>query len=457
MNRTALMVAAFMLLLGVGGGYLFATRTATDTKSAEEMSSSERVPLFYRNPMNPAVTSPVPAQDNMGMDYIPVYADDGASDGAMGTVRIDPVTVQNIGVRTTPAVQETLSHPIRALGRVDYDEQRLASLHPKTEGWIEKLYISRTGDAVKKGTILLSTYSPQLVSSQQEYLLALKNRDTLRNSPHKDIREGAEKLAAITRQRLLLMDVPEHQIHELEKTGEIKQSLHIHSPFDGIVLTVGAREGQFVTPRTELYRLADLSRAWVYVDVYEYELPWVQIGDQATMEVKSLPGREFKGTVTYIYPYFESKTRTVKVRLEFDNQDLALKPETFANVTLHSGRSVDAIVIPEEAVIRSGTRQRVFVVRGGGKFEPREVTLGVSSNGRVQVLKGITPGDEVVISGQFLIDSESSLREAAVKMSAPGTRATSGDTTEHEMSAGPVPAPAPAPPVSPMAGGHVHD
>lgn len=464
MNRTTLMVAAFMLLLGAGGGYLIATRTAPDTESASETPSSERAPLFYRNPMNPTVTSPVPVKDSMGMDYVAVYADDSADrDDPSGTVRIDPVTIQSIGVRTTEAKRETLTHTVRSLGRVDYDEQRLTRLHPKIEGWIEKLFINRTGDTVEKGTILLSIYSPQLVSSQQEYLLALKNRETLRGNTHKDIREGAEKLATITRERLELLDVPEHQILELEQSGKITQNLHIHSPFDGVVLAIGAREGQFITPQTELYRIADLSRVWAYVNVYEYELPWVHIGDEATMEVKSLPGRMFKGTVSYIYPYLERKTRSIKVRVEFDNRDLALKPDTFANVTLHSGGSVDAVVVPEEAVIRSGARNRVFVVRGPGKFEPREVTLGVSSNGRVQVLEGVEPGDEVVTSGQFLIDSESSLREAATKMGAPGASKPAPDILgKPEMPANPSSDSSqhrePLEPLQgPPGGGHVHD
>lgn len=433
MNRTTFLIAALTLILGLGGGYLIASRGFQDTPSMEPTPAADRVPVFYRNPMNPLITSPVPAQDDMGMDYIPVYADDEDSQDTVGTVRIDPVTVQNIGVRTAVAKRETLTHAVRALGRVDYDEQRLTRLHPKTEGWIEELFINRTGDTVERGTILLSIYSPQLVSSQQEYLLALKNRETLQGSAHKDIREGAEKLAAITRQRLELMDVPEHQIRELEESGKIKQSLHIHSPFNGIVLAVGAREGQFVTPQTELYRIADLSRVWVYVDVYEYELPWVQVGDTATMEVKSVPGRIFKGAITYIYPYLERETRSIKVRLEFDNADLALKPDTFANVTLHSGGSVDAVVIPEEAVIRSGTRERVFVVRGPGKFEPRDVRLGVSANGRVQVLEGIEPGEEVVTSGQFLIDSESSLREAVAKMQEPDADGAGAEASEGQI------------------------
>jgi Cu(I)/Ag(I) efflux system membrane fusion protein len=382
-----------------------------------EAPPKERKVLYYRNPMNPAITSPAPARDSMGMDYIPVYADagDGAGEPA-GTVKIDPVTVQNIGVRTTRAEQRSLTHDIRAVGRVDFDEQRLSRLHPKTEGWIENLFIDKTGEMIKKDTILLNIYSPRLVTSQQEYLLALNSLQVLKNSPNDDIRRGAEELVTISRERLQFLDVPEHQIRELEESRQVKKSLHIHSPFNGIVMNVGAREGQYVTPETELYMLADLSNIWVYVDIYENELPWVRIGDRAEMEVRGIPGEVFTGEVTYIYPYLESKTRTNRIRLEFNNKDLRLKPEMFANVTVRTSLQTDAVVVPAEAIVRSGKSDQVFVMRGPGKFEPREVILGVSSDGLVQILSGVRPGEEVVASSQFLIDSESKLREATAKM-----------------------------------------
>ena len=384
----------------------------------EDKPKKERQVLFYRNPMNPNITSPAPAKDTMGMDYIPVYAeeDSGSDEEPDGTVNIDAVTVQNIGVRTALAERRNLSHDIRAVGRVDYDEERLTRLHPKTDGWVEKLYIDKTGEFVKKGTILLGLYSPQLVTSQQEYLLALNNREILKDSHFKDISEGAIQLVHSTRERLQLLDVPEHQISELEKTRKIKKSLHIHSPFTGMVMKIGAREGQYVTPTTELYMLADLSNIWVYVDIYENEMPWVSIGDTALMEVASIPGEVFTGKVSYIYPYLEAKTRTNQIRLEFDNRDLRLKPEMFANVTVKASPQVDAVLVPSEAIVRSGIRNQVFVVRAPGKFEPRLVTLGVSAEGMTQILAGVESGEEVVTSSQFLIDSESKLREATAKM-----------------------------------------
>ncbi len=384
---------------------------------AEEEKPKERKPLFYRNPMNPAITSPVPAKDEMGMDYIPVYADDeGDADEPAGTVRIDPVTVQNIGVRTARVTRGTLAHQVRAVGRIAYDETRLARLHPKTEGWVESMRVERTGDRVAQDAILLSIYSPQLVSSQEEYLLALKNRETLAQSPFEDIRRGAEELVKSARKRLELLDMPAHQIRELEQTGRIKKKIHIHSPFTGIITRVGVREGQFVEPATELYRVADLSRVWVLAEVYEYELPWIREGDEAEITVASLPGERFTGRISYIYPYLENKTRTVRVRLELDNPDGLLRPATFANVTITAGALEDALLVPSEAIVRTGKREMVFVVREPGKFEPREVVPGLSADGMTQILEGVKAGEEVVTSAQFLIDSESKLREATAKM-----------------------------------------
>jgi Cu(I)/Ag(I) efflux system membrane fusion protein len=418
MNKKLLGIVIITLVLGAGGGYWLASQKQSATQGPQSAKAdSERKPLFYRNPMNPEVTSPVPAKDNMGMDYIPVYADGGQSGSdPVGTVRIDPVTVQNIGVRTARAVRKTLTREVKSVGRVDYDEQLITRLHPKTEGWIGKLRVDETGEQVKKNEILLSIYSPQLVSSQEEYLLAMNNMKTLKNSPFPDIRRGAADLLRSTRERLELLDVPEHQIRKLEKTRKVMKFLHIHSPFDGVVVNIGARDGQYVTPQTELYMIADLSNVWTYVDVYEYELPWIKVGDEAHMRLASLPGQVFTGKIRYIYPYMNAKTRTIKVRLEFKNPGMKLKPDMFADVKIHASKQVNAIVIPSEAVLRTGSRNAVFVVRGPGKYEPRDVKLGISSGGLVQILAGVKEGEDVVTSAQFLIDSESKLREAAAKM-----------------------------------------
>ncbi len=392
---------------------------------AEDQQAEKPKPLFYRNPMNPEITSPVPAQDEMGMDYIPVYPEGNAATGtSAGTVRIDPTIVQNIGVRTTVAQRSTLSHNIRSIGRITYDEQRVARLHPKYEGWVEKLFIDKTGDRIRKGSMLLSIYSPQLVASQEEYLLALNNAEALKDSPFADVRNGAASLLCSSKERLQLLDVPEHQIEQLTAERKVMKGMHIHSPFDGIVMNIGAREGERITPQTELYMIADLTRVWVIVDLYEDDIPWVRIGDTAQMEVAGIPGRTFSGKVAYIYPYLEAKTRTVKIRLEFANSGLLLKPEMFANVGIHSSKKVNAVVVPSEAIVRTGTQEQVFIQRSPGEFEPREVTLGVSANGQTQIVSGVQAGETVVSSSQFLIDSESKLKEATAKMVAASQQKT---------------------------------
>lgn len=459
MNKQVVLTAALMLAIGLAGGYWL----AQDHKHEPAVQSADvKKPLFYRSPMNPAVTSPVPAKDAMGMDYVPVFAeDDGAqqdeilfyrhpmnpevtspvpakdsmgmdyipvykkdnagADESKGSVKIDAVTVQNMGVRTATAKRSILSHIVRAVGRVAYDEERIVRLHPKTEGWIETLRVDKTGQKVKKDEDLLSIYSPHHVASLREYLLAVEGLKIMQNSPIEDIRRGAEELVKSSRERLHLLDVPSHQLHDLSNIDSLKKGLHIHSPTNGIVMQIGAREGQYVTPETELYMIADLSKVWVYADIYEYELPWVKVGDPVEMQLAGVPGRVFHGHLAFIYPYAEAKTRTIKVRLVFDNAELLLKPELFAEVTIYAGKQVDAVVIPSEAVIRSGAKNQVFVVRGAGKFEPRLINTGLLSNNEIEVLDGLKEGEEVVTSAQFLIDSESKLREATAKMMEPST------------------------------------
>ena len=381
----------------------------------ESNVESEKKILFYRNPMNPNVTSATPAKDSMGMDYVPVYADADSTSNP-GTVTIDPVVVQNIGVRTAIATQKSMSRTVRAVGRVEFDEQRMARLHPKVEGWIEEIRVDKTGETVEKDAILLSIYSPILVSTQQEYLLALNNVAALKDSTIDEIKEGARSLMESTRERLKMLDVSSHQIRELERSKKVKKNIHIHSPVAGTVINIGSRQGEYVTPKTELYMLVDLGQVWVYADIYENELPWVNVGNEVEMTLASVPGRIFKGSLSFIYPYAQSQTRTTRVRLVFDNADLVLRPDMLADVSIKANTQIDAIVIPSEAVVRSGSRVQVFVVRGPGKFEPRKVELGIDSQGEVAVLSGLSVGEEVVTSSQFLVDSESKLREATAKM-----------------------------------------
>ena len=456
MNKSVVVTAIIALLVGAGGGYWIAfgksssngqedvsderkpifyrnpmnpkITSPTPTKdemgmdyvavfSEENISPSESKPLFYRNPMNPKITSPVPTQDEMGMDYIPVFPEGGAAqDEPTGTVKIDSTVVQNIGVRTSVVERATLSRDIRTIGRVTYDEERIARLHPKYDGWIEKLYINKTGDPVKKGSRLLSIYSPLLVATQEEYLLALNSVATLKESPFPDVREGAESLLNSSRERLRFLDVPEYQINQIKDKRKVIKGTYIQSPFNGIVMNIGAREGERVTPNTELYMIADISQVWVLVDIYEDDMPWVREGDTASMKVTGIPGQTFTGKVSYIYPYLDAKNRTIKVRLEFDNKNLALKPDMFADINVHADQQIEAVVIPSEAIVRTGVEEQVFVQRAPGKFEPRKVSIGVSASGKTQVLSGLNEGETVVTSSQFLLDSESKLKEATAKM-----------------------------------------
>ena len=418
MNKMTLVISALMLVIGIGLGLSSTAWISADNNSDNPSMKLERKPIFYRSPMNSEITSPVPAKGPMGMDYIPVYAD-GQKHEIAGTIKIDPVMVHNIGVRTSTAKIKSISRTIRALGRVGFNEETMTRLHPKVDGWVEQMWVNTTGQRVRKNDRLLSLYSPKLLSTQQEYLLALNNLMALEKSPFEEIRQGAKALVKSARERLVFMDVPEHQIKELEQSRKAKKYLQIQAEKSGTVIRIGSRQGQFVTPETELYMMVDLDQVWVYADVYEYELPWVKVGDEVKMTLVSVPGKTFTGSLSYIYPYGESKTRTTKVRLVFDNHDGLLRPDLFAEVSIQSGTVENSVVIPAEAVIRSGKQPQVFIVRDSGKFEPRTVRLGLESDGEVAILDGIEAGDEVVISSQFLLDSESKLSEAAAKMMEP--------------------------------------
>jgi Cu(I)/Ag(I) efflux system membrane fusion protein len=411
MNKLAIAILA--LAIGAGIGY-FASHMKP--KQVNQPAAMARKPLYYRSPMNPEITSPVPAKDNMGMDYVPVYADGNKGEASPGEVRIDPTVVQDIGVRTEKARHETLTRDIRTVGRVTYDEDRLVRLHPKYSGWVDKVYAGKTGQQVNRGDALLAIYSPQLVSSQQEYLLALDNASDLHASPFADVKKSAASLLESSRNRLSLFDMPEWQIDKLQRGGKVMKDVILDSPISGIVTAIGAREGDKIGPETELYAIADLSRIWVLADLYENDMPWVAKGDAVSIELADIPGRKFEGRVDYIYPYLDTKARTIKVRIELDNPQLLLKPDMYANADIHSDKQVDAVTIPSNAVMRTGTRNLVFIQKSRGRFEPKEVELGISSNGRIQILKGVKEGDDVVTSAQFLIDSESKIREAAARM-----------------------------------------
>lgn len=386
-------------------------------------------PLYWKAPMDPTYVRNEPGKSPMGMDLVPVCPGEGAGAGESG-VRIDPHLVLNMGVRTEPVERRDLSRRLRAVGRVAYDERRVAHVHTKVQGWIERLFVEYEGELVKRGQPLLEIYSPEMVSTQEELLLAARYRDSTRDSRFEDVSRGGEDLFLATRRRLELWDISKHDIERLLETKEVRKKLTLHAPTEGVVTHLMVREGMEVGPNNNLYTIADLSHVWLYADVYEYELPWVREGQRAVIDLSYLPGRTFEGTVTYVYPFLDPKTRTARVRVELDNPDLILKPDMFANVTIETETRANVIAVPEESIIRSGRRSLAVVALGEGRFAPRKVTLGIDSgDGWVEVQSGLEEGERVVTSGQFLIDSESKLQEAVQKMLAGKSRADA----EHAM------------------------
>ena len=412
---------------------------ASGTDASRPETSSPRQVAFWRAPMDPNFVSDEPGKSPMGMDLIPVYEDDLA---AAGAVQIDPVTVQNIGVRTVVVERRQLSRNIRAVGRVDYDETRMSDLNTKVAGWVEKLYVDYTGQQVAKGQKLLEIYSPELVAAQEEYLTAVDYNQRLQRGlptgqqsvPAADALQGAVHLVNAAAQRLRNWDITEGQISELKSTHKVKRRMTIYSPQQGIVVHKAVFDGAHIKRGEHLYRIGDVDTVWVYADIYEFELPWIRQGQEAAVDLAYLPGKLFRGRVTYVYPYVDPKTRTVKVRMNFANPDLDLKPEMYANVNIASAVAHDAIAVPGQAVIRSGERNVVVVALGNGKFQPREVRLGVETSDQVQVLEGLREGEQIVVSGQFLIDSESNLKAAVRAMGA--VAAAGGRPGEEEYSAG---------------------
>jgi Cu(I)/Ag(I) efflux system membrane fusion protein/cobalt-zinc-cadmium efflux system membrane fusion protein len=304
-----------------------------------------------------------------------------------------------------------LTRTIRTYGHVTYDETRLAQVNLKFSGWIEKLHVDYTGAPVKKGAPLFDLYSPELVAAGEEYLAALDNVKRLSSDG------SSQSFLASARRRLEYFDIPESEIKKISATGRVERTITIRSPFPGVVIDKNAEVGSHIKAGATTYRIADLSRVWVETHIYEYELPWVKEGQTAVMTLPYEPGRTYTGKVAYIYPYLQAQTRDVVVRLEFENPHLSLKPDMYADVKIESVASKEGLIVPSEAVIRSGERNVVFVARENNRFTPRDVTLGLALDNRMtQVLTGLAPGETIVTSGQFMLDSESKLKEAAQKM-----------------------------------------
>ena len=372
---------------------------------------------YWAAPMDPTYIRNEPGQSPMGMDLVPVYEEEGGEKEPASTIRIDPVTVQNMGVRFQAVVKQPLAKSIRTFGNITYDETRIYTVNTKFDGWIEKLYVNFEGESVRKGQPLFEIYSPELVTAQEEYLLALKQFNTLSESSYPHIRDGAKRLLEASETRLRYWDLSARQIESIRSSGKVTKTLTVYSPAKGVVIKKNAFQGHLVKAGMHQYEIADLSRVWVDVDIYEYELPWIQQGMKAAMELSYIPGKRFEGIVLFVYPYLSAKTRTARLRLEFDNPELQLKPDMYANIFLESQLPGEGLVIPKEAVIDSGVRKIVFVAQGKGRFEPREVSTGVEvGEGKYQILSGLEEGEQIVTSAQFMLDSESRLREAIQKM-----------------------------------------
>ncbi|MFQ5570493.1 MAG: efflux RND transporter periplasmic adaptor subunit [Rhodothermales bacterium] len=412
-----------------------------DEVATQEAPSGEgeRKILYWRAPMDPTEIYDRPGKSAMGMDLIPVYEDE-AGIGSGGTVSIDPATVQNMGVRTAHVQRMDFSRQIRTVGEVKYDEERLYMVNAKISGWIDKLYINFVGETVQQGDPLMEIYSPELVTTQEEYLLALKNYQVMAQSNVPSVREDAEKLLASARKRLEYWDIPSSEIERLERIGEVRKTILLEASATGIVVHKNAIEGAYIKAGMDLFQIADLQTVWVHASFYDNEVPWISEGQPVEMELSYLPGKTYTGRVSYIYPYLREKARDVHVRLIFSNPDLDLKPGMYANVQLQGKVISRALVVPSEAVIRSGARSLVFVVRGEGTFEPREIRIGEEGgpgNNYVRVLSGLFDGEELVTSAQFMLDSESRLQEAIQKMLQEKARADQPPAShQHEATEG---------------------
>ncbi len=424
-------IGLLLLLALVGAGAFYAGKRMTPAGGG---AAAARERTVYTCGMHPQVRQDHPGNCPIcGMRLTPVRPEAGAA-ADLGTIAIDPVTRQDMGLRTGVVGKGPLRRTLRTVGVVDFDETARADVTTKFKGWAEKLYVDTTGAMVHRGDPLFEIYSPELFSAQTEYLLALGSA----SKPD----TGLEALKTSARLKLKFWDIADEQIADLEKTRTPKKTLRVNAPIDGFVMEKVVVEGQMVEAGMKLYRIADLGRVWVQSEIYEPDLPFIRLGQEATVSLTYLPDRKFRGRVTYIYPTVDERTRTVKVRMEFHNPGYLLKPGMFATVEVVAELSPAALLVPDLAVLRSGERNTVFVALDGGKFAPRTVTLGPRAEGDFyQVLRGLEEGDRVVTSGQFLLDSESQLREALHKMTEPATIAVTSGTNPVSGQAPPPPNP----------------
>ena len=438
MNRSiGITAAALVALLAAASGYWFGTRNHTGPQTqaatsgaAAGQGKAERAILYYRNPMGQPDTSPVPKKDSMGMDYIPVYADE--ADDA-GQVRVAPGRLQTLGVRTEAVRREKFEQPIDAAGRIEADESRSHVVTAKFDGYIERLFVDTTGQEVKRGQALFEVYSPELVTAQREYAIAMDGIAALKNADA-NTRHGMQALADASLERLRNWDVSSDQLKALAQSGETRRTLTLRAPATGIVTEKNVVQGMRFAPGEVLYRITDLSTVWLIAQVFEHDLSGLETGSAATVEIDAFPGEAFSGSVAYVYPTFDTATRSVPVRVVLANPDGRLKPGMFARVKLAGAARAPALVAPASAVIDSGTERIVLVAMGEGRFQPRTVQTGRRIADRIEILDGVAEGEKLVVSANFLIDAESRLK-AAVEGFAPAQQ-----DEEHDAGHGPDPA-----------------
>jgi Cu(I)/Ag(I) efflux system membrane fusion protein/cobalt-zinc-cadmium efflux system membrane fusion protein len=404
---------------------------AAGTSDQAEGQPTERKIKYWRAPMDPTYIRDKPGKSPMGMDLVPVYEDEEEGP-APGMVRIDPAFVQNIGVQSEPVRRTDIPFTVRTVGMLAYDDGQAVWVNTKFDGWIERVYVNYVGEAVRKGQKLFEIYSPQLVTTQNEYLQAVDYAKRMAAADYPEAAKRASSLVESSRQRLTYWDISDAQIDELQDSRKIRRTLTAVSPADGLVVEKmsQALEGMSVKAGMNLYKIVDLSKIWAEAEIYEHQVPWLKVGQRAVVDVPTDPGRRIIGRVRYVYPFFSEKTRTMKVSIELPNPGNRLRADMYVNITFDVPSAQNVLVVPEEAVIHSGTRKVLVLDRGNGTFQVREVKLGVNGSGLWEVKDGVEDGDLVVVSAQFLIDSESSLKEAIRKLTTAGSGDSPPDTPD---------------------------
>jgi Cu(I)/Ag(I) efflux system membrane fusion protein len=431
-GATVLMVLV-AIAAALAAGYWLGTRgahgtTEVATATPADAGKGGRKLLYYRNPMGLPDTSPTPKKDSMGMDYIPVY--EGEEQDSGGTIRISADKVQKLGVRVETVQRRALDATVRASGRVEIDERRLTTVTAKYEGYIERLLVNATGQAVARGAPLFEAYSPDLYAAQREYAVATQALQKLANADEAT-RAGMQRLADAALNRLRNFDVTDEEIRRLSAGGEPRRAVSFRAPSGGIVLEKKAVQGMRFMPGEMLYQIADLSQVWLIAEVFEQDIGRISVGQRARIGFDAFPGQVFEGKVTYVVPVLKPETRTAQVRIELANPRGALKPAMYAQVELPVAAGKPQLTVPTSAVIDSGKRQVVIIDKGEGRFEPREVKLGERGGDMVVVREGVSEGDKVVVAANFLIDAESNLKAALGSMTAPTGASAGGGKVSH--------------------------